>query len=504
MSESLKFLGLSGCLRQTFIALNMFPVNQPEIIIGLAGKAFDAPGELADETGRKLISKLMGNLGKRRHGVFLLAGLLVLNMAACSNNATLPEGAGFGPQPTLPPPEHAVLPTINIAPAKPWPVGTTPLAAAGLAVKAYASNLDHPRWLYVLPNGDVLVAESNAPSKHDAAGGLIGWVRKQVMKKAGAGVSSADRITLLRGIDANGQAKTRTVFLQGLHSPFGMALVGNDFYVANSDAILRFPYQTGQTQITAAGVKLIDLPAGKINHHWTKSLLASRDGKRLYVTVGSNSNVGENGMENEVDRASIHEIDLATGHSRLFASGLRNPNGLAWQPQSGVLWTTVNERDELGNDLVPDYMTSVQDGAFYGWPYSYYGQHVDTRINPSRPDLVSRAISPDYALGAHTASLGLVFYSADLLPKKYAGGAFVGQHGSWNRQPHSGYKVIFVPFADGRPAGLPQDVLTGFLSAEGNAYGRPVGVAVDQAGAVLVADDVGNIIWRVTPAERAK
>ena len=446
----------------------------------------------------------MEKIGKKRHSNFLLASLIVLNIASCSASTALPEGAGFGPQPTLPPPEHAVLPTVNIAPVKAWPVGAKPLAAAGLAVNAYASDLDHPRWLYVLPNGDVLVAESNAPSKHDADGGIVGWIKKQVMKKAGAGVPSADRITLLRGIDANGKAKTRTIFLQGLHSPFGMALVGNDFYVANSDAILRFPYQTGQTQITTAGVKLIDLPAGKINHHWTKNLIASPDGKRLYVTVGSNSNVGENGMENEVDRASIHEINLTTGHLRLFASGLRNPNGLAWQPQSGALWTTVNERDELGNDLVPDYMTSVQDGAFYGWPYSYYGQHVDTRLKPPRPDLVSQAIAPDYALGAHTASLGLAFYSAELLPKKYVDGAFVGQHGSWNRKPHSGYKVIFVPFVGGHPNGPPQDVLTGFLSAEGKAYGRPVGVAIDYAGALLVADDVGNIIWRVTSTEPIK
>ena len=431
----------------------------------------------------------------------LLAGLLAFGIAGCNSPTNLAETAGFGSKPVLPQPDTAVLPRVNIAPAQAWPAGTTPIAAAGLAVKAYASDLDHPRWIYVLPNGDVLVAESNAPAQHDEGSGIVGWVMKQVMKRAGAGVPSADRITLLRGMDASGKATTRTIFLQGLHSPFGMSLIGNDLYVANTDAILRFPYQTGQTQITVPGVKVIDLPAGKINHHWTKNLIASPDGKHLYATVGSNSNVGENGMDNEVDRAAIHEVDIATGRSRVFASGLRNPNGLAWQPQSGALWTTVNERDELGNDLVPDYMTSVKDGAFYGWPYSYYGQNVDARPKPPRPDLVSSAISPDYALGAHTASLGLAFYTADLLPKKYLNGAFVGQHGSWNRKPHSGYKVIFVPFVDGMPAGAPQDVLTGFLSPQGKANGRPVGVAVDQAGAVLVSDDVGNIIWRVTPSE---
>ena len=267
--------------------------------------------------------------------------------------------------------------------------------------------------------------------------------------------------------------------------------------------LVRFPYRTGDTQINEAGVKVLDLPAGPINHHWTKNVLASRDGSRLYVTVGSNSNVGENGMENEVNRAAIWEVETATGRSRIFASGLRNPNGLAWQPQSGALWTTVNERDEIGSDLVPDYMTSVKDGAFYGWPYSYYGQHADTRVKPPRPDLVAKAIAPDYALGAHTASLGLVFYAGNLLPKRFMGGAFIGQHGSWNRQPRSGYKVIFVPFIDGHPAGTPEDILTGFVSAQGDALGRPVGVAVDRTGALLVADDVGNSIWRVTPA-RAK
>jgi glucose/arabinose dehydrogenase len=324
------------------------------------------------------------------------------------------------------------------------------------------------------------------------------------MKRAGAAVPSANRITLLRGVDADGSAATRTAFLSGLNSPFGMALIGSDFYVANTDAVLRFAYKTGDTQITTPGVKVVDLPAGAINYHWTRNLIASPDGSRLYVTVGSNSNVGENGLENEVDRAAILEVDPASGESRLYASGLRNPNGLDWEPHSGALWTAVNERDELGSDLVPDYMTSVQDGAFYGWPYSYFGQHLDARVRPQRPDLVARAVVPDYALGAHTAPLGLVFYRGTLLPGQYAGGVFVGQHGSWNRKPLSGYKVIFVAFANGRPVGPPQDVLTGFIDAQGNALGRPVGVAVDRTGALLVADDVGNAVWRVTPATPAR
>ena len=429
-----------------------------------------------------------------------LLSLLILSLGACGEMAKLPEQAGVGPHPTLPSPNPTLIPTVKIAPAKGWPAGATPTAAPGLAVNAFASGLDHPRWLYVLPNGDVLVAESNAPPKPEDGKGIKGWIMKWFMKRAGAGVPSANRITLLRDGDGDGIAELRTVFLSGLHSPFGMTLVGNDLYVANTDGLVRFHYRSGETRITEPGINVIALPAGPINHHWTKNVIASRDGSRLYVTVGSNSNVGENGMENEVNRAAILEVDPATGRSRIFASGLRNPNGLAWEPQSGALWTTVNERDEIGSDLVPDYMTSVKDGAFYGWPYSYYGQHVDTRVKPPRPDLVAKAIAPDYALGTHTASLGLAFYEATLFPKRFAGGAFIGQHGSWNRQPPSGYKVIFVPFAAGRPAGMPEDVLTGFRDAQGQALGRPVGVVVDRAGALLVADDVGNIVWRVSPA----
>jgi glucose/arabinose dehydrogenase len=322
------------------------------------------------------------------------------------------------------------------------------------------------------------------------------------MKRAGAGVPSANRITLLRDTNGNGVADLRSVLLEGLNSPFGMALVGNNLYVANSDAVLRFTYTAGATHITAPGIKVVDLPAGPINHHWTKNLIASADGTRLYVTVGSNSNVGERGMAVEEERSAIWEVDIKSGAHRIFASGLRNPNGLAWEPLSGALWTVVNERDELGSDLVPDYMTSVRDGGFYGWPYSYYGQHVDARVKPQRPDLVASAIAPDYALGPHTASLGLASSAGTTLPAVFADGMFIGQHGSWNRRPHSGYKVIFVPFKNGMPIGAPIDVLTGFLSEDGSAYGRPVGVALDRQGALLVADDVGNVVWRVTSRQR--
>ena len=434
----------------------------------------------------------------RLHLVVALIGGVCLALAACGEMATLPVSAGTGPQPTLPPPHQTAVPTVNIAPAVGWPTGVTPLPAAGMRVAQFARDLDHPRWLYVLPNGDVLVAETNAPAKPEDAKGIKGWLMGLVMKKAGAGVASANRITLLRDSKGDGVVDQRSVLLDGLNSPFGMALVGSSLYIANSDAVLRFPYTTGDTRISAPGVKVVDLPAGPINHHWTKNLIASPDGSKLYVTVGSNSNVAERGMDVEAERASIWEVDITSGAHRIFASGLRNPNGLAWEPDSGALWTTVNERDELGSDLVPDYMTAVKDGAFYGWPYSYYGQHVDERVTPQRPDLVARAIAPDYALGPHTASLGLASAAGTTLPDSFAHGMFVGQHGSWNRRPHSGYKVIFVPFTAGKPSGPPVDVLTGFLSAEGNAYGRPVGVALDKQGALLVADDVGNVVWRVT------
>lgn len=434
----------------------------------------------------------------RRLCAALCAGAILFGLAACSEHATLPVAAGMGPAPTLPAPNATLIPTVNIAPAEGWPEDKMPTAAVGTAVNAYASGLKHPRWLYKLPNGDVLVAETNA-QQGENSGGIRAWVMQKVMKTAGARVPSADRITLLRDADGDGVAELQKVFLQNLTSPFGMALIGNDLYVANTDALLRFPYNEGDTEINAKEEKVIDLPAGPINHHWTKNVIASKNGKKLYITVGSNSNVGENGLDKEKRRAAILEVDPSSGDSRVFASGLRNPNGLDWQPQSGELWTAVNERDEIGSDLVPDYMTSVRDGGFYGWPYSYYGQHVDERVKPPRPELVAEAIVPDYALGPHTASLGLTFYDANLFSQRYSGGAFIGQHGSWNREPRSGYKVIFVPFADGKPAGDAEDILTGFVNEKGEAYGRPVGVAVDQRGALLVADDVGNTIWRVVP-----
>ncbi len=434
----------------------------------------------------------------RQRSSGLLITTAVLALSACSEVAQLPVSAGTGPQPALPAPRQTLIPTINIAPAKGWPSGAMPQAAPGTRVVAFASGLDHPRWLYVLPNGDVLVAETNAPPKPDDAKGIKGWLMGLAMKRAGAAVPSANRITLLRDTDSDGVADFRAVLLQGLHSPFGMALVGNDLYVANSDALLRFPYVTGTTRITTPGTLVVELPAGDINHHWTKNLIASPDGRKLYVTVGSNSNVAERGMPVEDGRAAIWEVDTKSGAPRIFASGLRNPNGLAWEPASRALWTVVNERDEIGSDLVPDYMTSVRDGGFYGWPYSYYGQHVDERVQPQRPELVAKAIKPDYALGPHTASLGLAWSAGNKLPASFSNGMFIGQHGSWNRRPHSGYKVIFVPFASGQPVGAPVDVLTGFLSEEGTAYGRPVGVALDKQGALLVADDVGNLIWRVS------
>jgi glucose/arabinose dehydrogenase len=423
-------------------------------------------------------------------------------LAGCGDSAKIPEDQTVGANPTLPPPTSTLIPTVNIAPAKGWQANEMPGPASGLSITALARDLDHPRWLHVLPNGDVLVAETNAPERPERSGPKT-FVMNQVMKRAGAAVPSANRITLLRDADGDGVAEVRTEFLAGLNSPFGMALVGNDLFVANTDAVVRFPYSAGQTRIEQAGVKVADLPGGPLNHHWTKGLVASRDGTKLYASVGSNSNVAENGMEKEENRATIIEIDVKGGQSRVFASGLRNPVGMAWNPQNGELWAVVNERDEIGSDLVPDYLTSVKDGGFYGWPYSYFGKHVDTRVKPPRPDLVAKAIVPEYALGNHVAPLGLTFASGDTLPEQFRSGALVGLHGSWNRKPHSGYKVVFVPFENGRPSGKPVDVLTGFLTAEGDARGRPVGVEIDRRGAILVADDVGNVVWRLSGQVRA-
>ncbi|WPN31774.1 sorbosone dehydrogenase family protein [Pseudomonas sp. P5_109] len=419
-------------------------------------------------------------------------------LTACGETSTLQVSDGTGPSPQLPNPNKTLIPTLNIAPAIGWPQGAKPVAAAGTQVAAFAEDLDHPRWLYVLPNGDVLVAETSAPPKPEDGKGIRGWVMKKVMGRAGSTVPSPNRITLLRDKDHDGIAETRTVFVQNLNSPFGMTLVGNDLYVADTDSLLRFHYESGDTQIKSPPIKVIDLPGGPLNHHWTKNVIASKDGSKLYVTVGSNSNVAENGMDKEEGRAAIWEVDRATGQHRIFASGLRNPNGMAWESHSGALWTAVNERDEIGSDLVPDYITSVKDGGFYGWPFSYYGQHVDIRVEPQNPDLVAKAIAPDYAVGPHTASLGLTFADNSKLPAPFTQGAFIGQHGSWNRKPHSGYKVIFVPFSAGKPSGKPVEVLTGFLNDKEQAMGRPVGVVIDQLGDLLVADDVGNKVWRVS------
>ncbi|MEK8029472.1 sorbosone dehydrogenase family protein [Ideonella sp. DXS29W] len=478
-------------------------------------------------------------LARQRVAMLAAMGLALSVSAAAAGgpSGTPPAGAsadpGYGPSPRLPAPEKHFIPTVLVAPARPWPAGTSPVAANGLAVKAFATGLVHPRWLLVLPQGDVLVAETNAPPKPDDNPGIKGMVMKAKMKEAGAGTPSPNRITLLRDTDGDGVADVRSVLLENLQSPFGMALVpvvaadqpasasassstpaaGDpatgatyQLYVACTDAVWRFPYRSSDLRITAPGERLTDLPAGPINHHWTKGLIASRDGRLLYATVGSNSNVAERGLEAEQGRAAIWEIDVASGRKRIFASGLRNANGLAWEPGSGVLWTVVNERDELGDNLVPDYLTSVRDSAFYGWPWSYYGRHVDDRVQPTRTDMVERAVVPDYALGSHTASLGLTFSDGTTLPARFAHGAFIGQHGSWNREPRSGYKVVFVPFDGALPArgAMPEDVLTGFLSPRGEAYGRPVGVVLDRSGALLVADDVGNTIWRVSNATVAR
>jgi glucose/arabinose dehydrogenase len=435
---------------------------------------------------------------------YLILALFAAASQACADTSRLPDKADVGPNPTLVEPVTSAIPTVLVADAKGWEPGTAPIPAAGLKVNALVTGLDHPRWVYVLPNGDVLVAETNAPERPDDSKGVKAHFMKLFQKKAGAAPKSANRVTLLRDADGDGVAEMRTVFLENLNSPFGMALVGDQLYVANTDAILSFPYKTGDTRIAAAGTKLTDLPGGPRNHHWTKSLIASRDGSKLYATVGSNSNAAENGIAEEDGRAAIWEVDTRTGAKRLFATGMRNPNGMGWEATTGELWTVVNERDELGSDLVPDYLTSVREGAFYGWPYSYYGAHVDTRVQPPNPQMVSKAIKPDYALGSHVAALGMTFADGAALGSRFASGAFVGEHGSWNRKPPNGYKVVFVPFAGGKPSGMPVDVLSGFLNEKGEAQGRPVGVAIDKRGALLVADDVGNVIWRVSASAPAR
>jgi len=435
-----------------------------------------------------------------RRATLILPGVLALGLAGCNDQGGDPK-AQIGPHPNLPEQTQYLIPPMHIAKVVGWKQGETPIVAPGLKIEALATGLQHPRSLYVLPNGDILVAESKSPGTQPVTrpkDRVMAWVESWAT--SGGDTGPSNRITLLHVVNGDATPKAQSVFLDHLHSPFGMALVGEDLYVANTDGIVRYPYKDGDTKITAEGTMLTELPGGPIDHHWTKSLVASQDGSTLYAGVGSNSNITENGIEAERDRASVWQIDRATGRHRIFASGLRNPNGLSFEPQSGALWAVVNERDELGPDLVPDYMTSVKDGAFYGWPYSYYGQHVDPRVMPQRPDLVAKAIAPDYALSSHVAPLGMAFYTGDSLPQAYRGGAFVGEHGSWNRDPLNGYKVVFVPFSNGQPNGMAQDVVTGFLNSDNQARGRPVGLAVDKSGALLIADDVGNTVWRVTAA----
>jgi glucose/arabinose dehydrogenase len=431
---------------------------------------------------------------------FALLCVSALSLAACDDGDDMDPSAQVGANPKLPEIKQYLFPPMHVASVVGWKANEKPSVAQGLQVQAVATGLQHPRSIYVLPNGDILVVESRAPSSQSIKRPkdlVMGWVESWAT--SGGKEQGSNRITLVRDA-ANGAPGVRSVFLDHLNSPFGVALVGKDLYVADTDAIVRYPYVTGETQMTAPGTRLTELPGGPIDHHWTKSMVASADGSLLYVGIGSNSNITENGLEAEKDRAAIWEVDRATGRSRIFAGGLRNPNGLSWEPESGALWAVVNERDELGPNLVPDYLTSVKDGGFYGWPYSYYGKHLDPRAMTQRPDLVAQAIVPDYALSSHVAPLGLAFYTGTSLPDRYRGGAFVGEHGSWNRQHLNGYKIVFVPFAGGRPSGMAQDVVTGFLNEKDEARGRPVGLAIDKSGALLIADDVGNTVWRVSSA----
>jgi glucose/arabinose dehydrogenase len=440
----------------------------------------------------------MKRLAGQTAGVALLC-LSIAALAGCDEESFDPQ-TQVGQNPALPEQQQYLFPPMHLAEVVGWNKGEAPKVPDGLKIQALASDLQHPRSVYVLPNGDVLAVESKSPELDPIKRPkdlVMGWVESMVTSGGGEGGPS-NRITLLRDADGDGKPELRTTFLDHLNSPFGVALVGSDLYVANTDAIMHYTYHDGDTKITEPGTVLTPLPGGPIDHHWTKSLTASPDGKLLYVGVGSNSNITENGMQAEKNRAAIWEVDRMTGRWRIFASGLRNPNGLTFEPESGALWTVVNERDELGPNLVPDYMTSVKDGAFYGWPYSYYGQHVDPRVHPQRPDLVKRAIAPDYALSSHVAPLGLAFSTGTSLPAKYQGGAFVGEHGSWDRDKFNGYRVVYVPFSGGHPDGKAEDVVTGFLNDDGEARGRPVGVAIDKSGALLVADDVGNTVWRVS------
>lgn len=438
-----------------------------------------------------------------KKNILIFLGMLLVVLGGAwffltrGDEARLSEAQSVGREPVFTPGRRETFPTVNIAKATGWQASEAPVPASGLKVERFAQGLAHPRSLLRLPNGDILVAETNSPPRD--GGGIKGWIMRTLMDRAGAGVPSANRITLLRDKDGDGRAETRSVLLSGLNSPYGMALVGDTLYVANTDALMAYPYTNGATQISGKGRKIVRLPADAPNMHWTRSLLASPDGTKLYVGIGSNSNIGENGLETESNRASIIEVNPATGDNRVFASGLRNPVGMAWEPKSGALWTVVNERDMLGSDLVPDYLTRVEFGGFYGWPWNYWGGYEDKRLQPGRPEVREYTKRPDYALGNHVAPLGLAFSTGAMLGKPFENGAFVGLHGSWNRKPKSGYKLVFVPFGtDGRPTGKPLDVLTGFLDGDEQARGRPVDVLVSADGALLVSDDVGGIVWRIS------
>ncbi|HET7334662.1 MAG TPA: sorbosone dehydrogenase family protein [Rhizomicrobium sp.] len=435
-----------------------------------------------------------------RRMIWAASGLsLALALSACGDGSPPPQ-SNFGKDPKITAPTAGIIPTINIPSPAPWPKGEMPKAPAGFTVQRFADGLDHPRWLYLLPNGDVLVAESSTePPKSDAP--FMKKVENFFMNRAGAVRPSPDKVILLRDTDGDGKAETRSVLLDGqVHQPYGMALIGDHLYVGGTAGVWRFAFTPGMTKITGAGEKITTLPTGKYNNHWARNIIPSKDGTKLFVAVGSSSNIADHGIAEEKDRANILEMNLDGSGKRVFASGIRNPNGMAFEPQTGTLWTVVNERDMLGDDLVPDYLTRVRDGDFYGWPWSYWGKHVDDRVKPQNPDMVAKAIAPDYALGAHTAALGLTFYTGTALPAHYQGGAFIGLHGSWNRSYLTGYKVVYVPFANGMPTGVPEDFLTGFIpDPKGNkVYGRPVGVIADKTGAILVADDNGDVIWRVS------
>lgn len=438
-----------------------------------------------------------------------LISTAILFAAACGSNEEKKkqENAGKGDtvatntnEPVALPDPYATKSSTKVSKVVGWSNGKTPIAPAGFTVTKFADSLDNPRWIYIGTNGDVFISEATTEKN------VVKQVKNVISGKAKSGNNdgSADRITLLRDADHDGIPEVRTTFLTDLNQPFGMLILGNNFYVANTDGVLQFPYKAGQTKMTAQGKKILNLPAGGYNNHWTRNLLAGKDEKKIYITVGSGSNVGEHGTENEIRRANILEINPDGSGEKIYASGLRNPQGMGFAPGTATLWVSVNERDELGDDLVPDYLTSVKEGGFYGWPYSYWGQHEDPRLkDKQRPDLVKTAIVPDVSLGAHTASLGLAFDEKDVLPGKYKGGVFIGQHGSWNRSQLVGYKVAFVPFKNGRPSGGAEDFLTGFITGnENDVYGRPVGVVFSQDGSLLVADDAGNTIWRVSAEKK--